>query len=231
MTAFAFGNTFARRFSNRAPTLGRKGNSLGGESTFGCFLSLARRPGLRQLLCSVSQSACLGVGNRLAGRRIFQLDHHAVDSGLCDDQRLARRPARNARLQHFLDLWLRRALGPRRPHVRPHDALSRNVPGYGCGARLYRRFRYVDAADFSRPVHFRRPRDRFRSRHSLRRGGLHARNCFCRLRGNFQRKGNVRRTEKGRHQGIQPKARTFGSDFLWRNERLLRLRSGGRRSY
>ena len=48
----------------------------------GSFFSLARRPRSRQLLRSLSGSEALGVGDVLAGGRILQLDHRAVDAGM-----------------------------------------------------------------------------------------------------------------------------------------------------
>ena len=48
------------------------------ESRVGRLLSLARRPRLRQFLCSLPRREALVVGDVLAGGRRFQLDHCAV---------------------------------------------------------------------------------------------------------------------------------------------------------
>ncbi len=90
------------------------------------------------------------MGDLLARRRIFQLDHRAVDPGLLMTSDLIRvlheAPAR----EPLLGLHLRRALGTWRTHVRTHHALSRHVPRHGRRARLHRRVRNPGSSDFPR---------------------------------------------------------------------------------
>lgn len=64
-----------------------KGTLLGTKPFARCFPSLVGWTGFRELLCSVPPREDLGMGDVLARRWIFQLDHRAVDPGPVHDER------------------------------------------------------------------------------------------------------------------------------------------------
>ncbi len=66
--------------------------SLDAKSCFRCVLSLARWTGVGKLLRAVSRSEALVLGDLLARRRIFQLDHCALASGYGADTRFISGP-------------------------------------------------------------------------------------------------------------------------------------------
>src|ERR1039457_4734566 len=111
------------------------------------ILSLARRPRLRQLLCSLQGSPEMGVGSLLARRRLLLLDHMPGHSGVAAHQRFVRR-AQAAVVGHpLVDLILWRDVGLWRPYLRADDALPRHVPGHERGAGLLLGVRHADPAD------------------------------------------------------------------------------------
>src|SRR5882757_2104135 len=113
------------------------------KSSTWCRLSLARRPGVRHVLCALQGCPQMVVGNFLAGGRIVQLADLPVDWRAGLDQGSSGRVARNFRLYFLDDVSDGRAVGARRFDVRLDDALSRHVPRHGGCAWLLRRVRHA----------------------------------------------------------------------------------------
>src|SRR3954468_3220990 len=88
------------------------------------------------------------MGNLLAGRRIFLMDHLSMDAGVFYDQRFRGRTQATIRRHPLVDVFFRIALGVWRADVWPDHALFGNVARDGSGAGLLRGFRHSDAADF-----------------------------------------------------------------------------------
>ncbi len=128
----------------------RERKFLGTESIAGSLLSLVGRTGVGKFLCAIPARESVGVGNVLAGRRIFQLDYRAVDSRGVYDERSVSGAARGAGAKFILGVHFRRAVGIGRTHVWADHALSGNVARDGGSAGVHGGIRHVDAADFSR---------------------------------------------------------------------------------
>src|SRR5882724_10067309 len=126
--------------------------SLGTKPAARRLLSLVGWTGFREFLRSIPPREELGVGNVLAGRRILQLDHHAVDPRPVDDKRFSECSSRGAEPEPLLGLHLRSALGTWRTHLRPHHAVFRYVFGYGRGDRVHGHLRHANASHFPRAV-------------------------------------------------------------------------------
>src|SRR5712672_1883738 len=97
--------------------------SLWDQTRCSVFSSLVGWTGFREFLRSIPPREELGVGDLLAGRRILQLDHHAVDPRPVDDNRFDTCFSGGARPEPLLGLHLRGALGTWRTHLRSHNAV------------------------------------------------------------------------------------------------------------
>src|SRR5207249_7776608 len=104
------------------------------------FLALARRFGFWKLLRPLSPRETLGVGNLLACRRFFQLDHCALVAGSSAHPRSLCRAQGITSHQSVLGFCFRSAVGTRRAHLRLNNALPRYVSRNGRCPRLYRSF-------------------------------------------------------------------------------------------
>src|ERR1700720_153244 len=122
--------------------------SLGTKPVARRFLSLVGWTGFWEFLRSLPAREELGMGNLLAGRRIFQLDHHALDPGRVDDKRPHPCFSGGTRPESVLGLHLRSTLGAWRTHLRPDHAVPRHVSGHGRGARVHGGVRHADASYF-----------------------------------------------------------------------------------
>jgi hypothetical protein len=117
------------------PALCRVGRSLAhviqtrgsDESCSGRIFSLARRSRFRQLLRSLPRGEELGMGDLLAGGRVFQLDHRALDTCADHDPRSQPCAPRSSREQLVLGIRFRSLVGTRWPHLRPHHAICRSA--------------------------------------------------------------------------------------------------------
>ena len=98
----------------------------------------------------------MGLGDLLAGGRIFQLDHRSVVFGALHDARFVGRHQRGLGLDPVLDLPLRCPLGFWRTHLWPDHALSWPVARNGDRSRFLRGLRHVDPADFSWRIFYTR---------------------------------------------------------------------------
>src|SRR6266702_4346013 len=116
------------------------------------FLALARRFGIWQLLRPLSPGETLGVGNVLACRRIFQLDHCTLVAGSCPHPRSLCRAQGITSHQSVLGLCFRPVVGTRGTHLRLNNALPRYVSRNGRCPRIYSSFRNFDAADLPRTL-------------------------------------------------------------------------------
>jgi len=105
----------------------------------------------REFLRSIPPREELGVGNVLAGGRVLQLDHHAVDSRLWMTSDLIHVLRRRLAGVCF-GLTPSECSGTWRTHLRPHHAVFRHVFGYGRGTRVHGRLRHADASHFPRAV-------------------------------------------------------------------------------
>ena len=173
----------------------------------------------------------MGLGNILAGRRLLQLDHRALVLCPAHDQGPDAGAPRNPGNGHFLDILLRSSLGSRRPHLRIDHALPGTVAGDGRGAGPVRRLRNADPADLPRRIHDPGGGDVLRQNHSAGYFRLPARHCGSGVGGHLQRAGHVAGTAEGNHQGIRFEEGRWRGRPLGRDERLLRLRTGGGRSH
>ena len=171
------------------------------------------------------------MGNLLACRRFFQLDHCALVAGSSAHARPLCRAQGITSQQSVLGLCFRAAVGTWRAHLRLNNALPRYVSRNGRCPRVYSRFRNSDAADFPRTIQKRSPGHTLRNDYPHRCCHMPVWNRVCRHRRNVQRKRTVTRTKAAVHQGIRSEERTAGSHFLWRNERMLRLWIGSGRSH
>src|SRR5262249_31905497 len=95
------------------------------------LLSLAWRACLRRLLCPVPRRKKMGLGSLLARRRILLLDYLPMAACLAADPGPVGGSSA-AVLEHaWLDIFLRRDVGPGRTYLRADDAVSWHVPRHG----------------------------------------------------------------------------------------------------
>src|SRR5712692_3683513 len=193
--------------------------SLGTEPVARRFLSLVGWTGFREFLRSIPPREELGMGNILAGRRILQLDHHAVDPSPVDDQRFDACFPGGTRPKSVLGLHLRSALGAWWTYVRPDHALPRDVPGNGRGARLHGCLRHAYASHFPRAVRDGGSSNELGFNDSARSRNLPRWNRLCRYRRNIQRKGDVREAEASLDQRVQPEKGIIGGHVFGSDER------------
>src|ERR1700722_6968009 len=88
------------------------------------------------------------LGNVLAGRWFFFMDHLSLGSGVAVDQRRSRRVAPAVLGNAGVDLPLRAVVGIRRSDLRIDSALSGHVTRHGGSPWLLRGFGNVAAARF-----------------------------------------------------------------------------------
>src|ERR1022692_4012669 len=97
--------------------------------------------------------------------------------------------------------------------------------------RVHGGLRHTAAADLPRRIRQTSARHPLRYGDPVRRGNLLNRYCVRRRRGNLEGTRVVRRAKARGHQRVQPEARSAGGHLLRDHERLLRIRTGGRRSH